>query len=135
MKASENETVADIVKRVRRDCSAYPLPTAAAEMLKLVREVEAAHRREMDTRAIMAGVSLADAVDEAHKREVEELRGEVAEFERRLKVAEDALEVCIGGMCGECHRQHLGETCVNGCYEMTAAKNALAALREEGGVK
>ena len=45
--ASENETVADIVKRVRRDCNSYPLPTAAAEMLKLVREVEAAHRREV----------------------------------------------------------------------------------------
>ena len=45
--ASENETIADIVKRVRRDCNSYPLPTAAAEMLKLVREVEAAHQREV----------------------------------------------------------------------------------------
>ena len=45
--ASENETVADIVKRVRRDCNSYPLPTVAAEMLKLVREVEAAHQREV----------------------------------------------------------------------------------------
>ena len=48
MATSENETVADIVKRVRRDCNSYPLPTAAAEMLKLVREVEAAHKRECD---------------------------------------------------------------------------------------
>ena len=45
--ASENETIADIVKRVLRDCNSYPLPTAAAEMLKLVREVEAAHKREV----------------------------------------------------------------------------------------
>ena len=45
--ASENETIADIAKRVRRDCNSYPLPTAAAEMLKLVREVEAAHQREV----------------------------------------------------------------------------------------
>ena len=44
---SENETVADIVKRVRRDCNSYPLPTAAAEMLKLVREMDAAHQREV----------------------------------------------------------------------------------------
>ena len=44
---SESETVADIVKRVRRDCNSYPLPTAAAEMLKLVREVEASHQREV----------------------------------------------------------------------------------------
>ena len=45
--ASENETIADIVKRVRRDCNSYPLPTAAAEMLKLVREMDAAHHREV----------------------------------------------------------------------------------------
>ena len=45
--ASENETIADIVKRVRRDCNSYPLPTAAAEMLKLVREMDAAHQREV----------------------------------------------------------------------------------------
>ena len=44
---SENETVADIVKRVRRDCNSYPLPTAAAEMIKLVREMDAAHQREV----------------------------------------------------------------------------------------
>ena len=45
--ASENETIADIVKRVLRDCNSYPLPTAAAEMLKLVREMDAAHKREV----------------------------------------------------------------------------------------
>ena len=45
--ASEKETVSDIVKRVRRDCNSYPLPTAAAEMLKLVREIEASHQREV----------------------------------------------------------------------------------------
>ena len=44
---SENETVSDIVKRVRRDCNSYPLPTAADKMLKLVREIEAAHKREV----------------------------------------------------------------------------------------
>ena len=45
--ASENETVADIVKRVRRDCNSYPLPTAAAEMLKLVREMDKARQSEV----------------------------------------------------------------------------------------
>lgn len=44
---SDNETVAEIVKRVRRECNSYPLPTAAAEMLKLVREIEAAHKRDI----------------------------------------------------------------------------------------
>ena len=45
---SENETVEDIVKRVRRDCNSYPLTTAADKMLKLVREMDAAHQREVD---------------------------------------------------------------------------------------
>ena len=44
----ENETVSDIVKRVRRDCNSYPLTTAADKMLKLVREMDAAHQREVD---------------------------------------------------------------------------------------
>ena len=60
--ANEKETVVEIVKRVRQDCNSYPLPTAAAEMLKLVREIDAAHQRE------------------------------VAELRECLKVAEDALE-------------------------------------------
>ena len=45
--ASENETIADIVKRVRRDCNSYPIPAAADKMLKLVREMDAAHQREV----------------------------------------------------------------------------------------
>lgn len=65
--ANENETVADIVKRVRRDCNSYPLRTATAEMLKLVRDMDAAHQRA------------------------------VAELKRRLKVAEDALEKITTG--------------------------------------
>lgn len=44
---SEGKTFAEIVKRVRRECNSYPLPTAAAEMLKLVREVDAAHKRDV----------------------------------------------------------------------------------------
>ena len=62
------------------------------------------------------------------------LKKRVSDLQRRLKVAENALVVCRDGMCGECHRQHPGETCVcpNGCYEMSMAKNALAAIREEG---
>ena len=47
MSNEKQETIADIVKRVRRDCNSYPLPTAAAEMLKLVREMDAAHQRDV----------------------------------------------------------------------------------------
>lgn len=44
---ASDEPVEEIVKRVRRECNSYPLPTAAAEMLKLVREFQAAHKREI----------------------------------------------------------------------------------------
>ena len=44
---ARHDTISDIVERVRRDCNSYPLPTAAAEMLKLVREMDAAHQREV----------------------------------------------------------------------------------------
>lgn len=44
---AKHETIADIVKRVRRDYNSYPLPTAAAEMLKLVREMDEAHKRDV----------------------------------------------------------------------------------------
>lgn len=69
----------------------------------------------------------------ASEKTNEELMDENADLRRRLNVAEDALIVCRDGMCGECHRQHPGKTCVcpNGFYEMSVAKNALAAIREE----
>ena len=60
----ENETVSDIVKRVRRDCNSYPLPTAAAEMLKLVREMDAAHQREVDELRECLKETMVDAVAE-----------------------------------------------------------------------
>ena len=61
---SENETVSDIVKRVRRDCNSYPLPTAAAEMLKLVREMDAAHQREVAELRECLKETMVDAVAE-----------------------------------------------------------------------
>lgn len=44
---NDNDTVASIVKRVRRECSSLPLPNAAGEKLKLVREINDAHKREI----------------------------------------------------------------------------------------
>ena len=79
--ASENETVEDIVKRVRRDCNSYPLTTAADKMLKLVREMDAAHHREVaELKSKMNDVvceneALRDACGTCGaKREVDELR-------------------------------------------------------------
>lgn len=88
---NENETVAEIVKRVRRECNSYPLPNAAGEMLKLVREIEAAHRREIAVKdgerngILKANASL--AVDN------DRLRREVCDLCARRKTAEDALEL------------------------------------------
>ena len=79
--SSKHETVANIVKRVRRDCNSYPLPTAAAEMLKLVREIDAAHQREVAelkskmNDVVLENESLRDACGTCGaKREVAELR-------------------------------------------------------------
>lgn len=79
--------------------------------------------------------AISRAVFDLHKRG--EVDNTIADLRRRLKVAEDALVICKDGMCGECQRQHPGETCVcpNGCYEMSTAKNALAVIREKGCVK
>lgn len=45
--SKDNETFAKIVKRVRKECNSYPLPNAAGEKLKLVREMDDAHRRDI----------------------------------------------------------------------------------------
>lgn len=83
--ASNNETVADIVKRVRRDCNSYPLPTAAAEMLKLVREIKAANKREVaELRGERNGVLKANASLAADN---DRLRREVAELRECLEQA------------------------------------------------
>lgn len=103
MKASDNETVAEIMKRVRRDCNSYPLPTAAAEMLKLVREIDEAHRRE------------------------------VAELQRRLKLAEDALGESRVAVCLTCNKKHIcghGTEKFDPCCIYKDIDNALAAIRE-----
>ena len=76
---NENETVAEIVKRVRRECNSYPLPTAAAEMLKLVREVDAAHKREMaDEKRI------SDAVIQSLREKKLEMAGEIVEKDAEI---------------------------------------------------
>ena len=106
--ASENETVADIVKRVRRDCNSYPLRTATAEMLKLVRDMDAAHQRA------------------------------VAELKRRLKVAEDALGESLVAVCQICDKKHIcchGTDKFDPCCIYKDIDKALAAIREEGGAK
>lgn len=63
---SENETVEDIVKRVRRDCNSYPLTTAADKMLKLVREMDAAHQREVAEIRECLKETMAIAIAEYH---------------------------------------------------------------------
>lgn len=61
----------------------------------------------------------------------------IAELQRRLKVAEDALAACKNAMCNYCRStpEAHGLPCVNGCETLAMAKNALAAIRGEGGAK
>ena len=85
--ANDNETVAEIVKRVRRECNSYPLPNAADEKLKLVREMEDAHNREIvekdrQLEAASADAEAADAEIDAKDAEIENLKKENA----RLRV-------------------------------------------------
>lgn len=111
--ASENETVAEIVKRVRRECNSYPLPTAAAEMLKLVREFQVAHKREITEK---------DA-------EIAELQRKYADAckccddaERRLRVAKDALRNLVDE-----------EGIVCDCEIVYKANNVITMICGEGG--
>ena len=111
----ENETVSDIVKRVRRDCNSYPLPTAAAEMLKLVREMDAAHQREVaelrgERNGILnANASLADDNDR--------LRREVAELERKVSELRECLKEAVTEVCNRLEKCGFKEPCVfKTCY-------------------
>ena len=119
--ASENETVSDVVKRVRRDCNSYPLPTGAAEMLKLVREIEAAHRREVETARIAACYAQA-RFDEVLK-------------ERDAAIAElrECLKNTMTAMCNYCRStpEAKGLPCLNGCETMLVAKRMIEVA--EGG--
>ena len=137
--ASENETFEDIVKRVNRDCNSYPLPTAAAEMLKLVREMDAAHQREIAElkRQRKEALAIASDIDkcasiERHtdamlkKNEViVGLRKEVAELRECLKEA-------VTEVCNRLEKCGFKEPCVfKTCYVQKWRK----ALREKGGAK
>ena len=80
--ANDNKTFAEIVKSVRRECNSYPLPNAAGEKLKLVREMEDAHNREIDAIA-------AQKTAEAHEAFVKnaELAEAIAAKDRQLEAA------------------------------------------------
>ena len=99
--ATDNETVAEIVKRVRRECSSYPLPTASAEMLKLVREFETAHKREVD--------AILKDRDDMYKSEQETIAKTNAWFEEyqtlKREVAElrKCLNRAVNIICGKCY--------------------------------
>ena len=141
--ASDNETVADVVKRVRRECNSYPLPTASAEMLKLVREIEAAHRREVaelrrqreEALTIVNDVEKCASIERhteamLKKNEViAGLRREVAELRECLK---EAIDLRCGRLkCekGACFYSESGKE-----HECTAFKwrKALEGANDEG---
>ena len=91
MSGKKQETIADIVKRVRRDCNSYPLPTAADKMLKLVREIEAAHQR--DVAELRDKLKVAeDALVKLQDRLVASVHDGTIDPHEALKIAEDAID-------------------------------------------
>ena len=107
--ASENETVAEIVKRVRRKCNSYPLPTAAAEMLKLVRDIEAAHKREVAelNEAIESNLRVHKAAERADFDKKIELNGEIVRRDIVIAELRECLEEATSIRCQECfHSDH-----------------------------
>lgn len=97
---ADNKTVAEIVKQVRRECNSLPLPNAAGEKLKLVREINDAHRREIaekdaeieklkfDIMHLKSVQRTSGEVIIEQTNKVEAKDAKIAELERRLKVAE-----------------------------------------------
>ena len=77
--ASENETVAEIVTELRSECADDEIDVAYTqpELMARLDRIEAAYKRELDCRAIIAGASLADSVEEKYKREIAELKKEM----------------------------------------------------------
>lgn len=105
--ASENETVEDIVKRVRRDCNSYPLPTAADKMLKLVREMDAAHQREIAElkRQLKEALAIASDIDkcasiERHTDAMLKKNGVIVGLRKEVAELRECLEQAYGDKIG-----------------------------------
>lgn len=90
---NDKKTVAEIVKRVRRECNSYPLPNAAGEKLKLVREIDDAHKREIgELKGERKGLLKAN---EAFAADNTRLRGEVAAKDAEIEKLKAALKTCV----------------------------------------
>ena len=140
---NENETVAEIVKEMRDrnevrkvrlrqyggvqcNCAIAPddVPAVYADL------IEAAHRREVAEKQehIDMCVRKFNEIDMLLHKE----REKVAELQRLLKVAEDALKHQFEILCDNCE---LEETECEHCARNMDYINAIAAIREEGGAK
>ena len=99
--ATDNETVTEAIAAVRKmihDCPAikggigefrYQLKANGA-----IDRIVAAHKREMDHRALIAGVYLAEAEDDAHKREL-------AAKDREIKELRETINMDSASMAGK----------------------------------
>lgn len=152
--ANDNETVAEIVKRVRRECNSLPLPNAAGDKLKLVREIDAAHKRELaekdaEIEKLNEKLTLhdcwadeecedADAARACAELEAEELRDRIANLEAenasiRALVGEmsDALLEMNDWGCLVCASRHNSD-CESGDFcDRKVRNNALIAKARE----
>lgn len=143
--ASENETVADIVREMREDdvrISARETPKTEKLALSYAcdwckgyaNRIEAAHKREVaELREYLKANSV--GVKAMHE-EIEILRGMITNLRAKLKVAEDALTDAIEHVEIRKNNEYDDDEVVSACDKSIAkCNNALAAIREQGGGK
>ena len=87
---ASDESHADIIAEVRarwQGCEDVSLAELdGRDLLALIDRLKAAHKRELDLCAIIAGASLADVVEEKYKREIEALREALDCVASRIRV-------------------------------------------------
>ena len=120
--ASENETVADIVKEKRDTAYEAELKgknTFAFDLAKMLREeanrIEAAHQREVaELRGERNGILNANASLAADN---DRLRREVAELERKVSELRECLKEAVTEVCNRLEKCGFKEPCVfKTCY-------------------
>lgn len=99
------EAIAEFGKKIelmhKRKCVGVPLWNCLRFKLNL----EAAHKREMEHRAIIAGVSLADAFESNLRKEIATLKHDIAKLRETLRQA-------IAEYCHDCEA-HIDGKCVS----------------------
>ena len=130
---ASNETVASVADCIRHLADNMPIAAILniAQCNFTADRIIVAHKREMEHRALIAGVTLADAVDEAHERELAAKDDEIAKLR-------DTINMDSASMAGKdaviAAKDDERLTIVANYENVIAAKNReIAELREKMG--